>query len=99
MEISTAKQLEALEYTDKCENFVYSKIYKSDVYSIRRESEKRYAIIDKEFYVGSLYFSENLWRLESRFFDVDYEEGFNSLQEALDFIIKKTRTDLIRIIF
>lgn len=99
MEIKKAEELEQLTISLESENLIYSKIYKSDKYSIRKETSKSYVIADEEFYVGTLSFINIGWRVEASFFDVDYEEDFITLQLALDFIIEKARTDLIRIRF
>ncbi len=99
MEIKTAEELEQLTISLESENFIYSKIYKSDKYFIKKETSKSYSISDEEFYRGNLSFINKKWKVEASFFDVDYEEYFPTLQLALDFIIEKARTDLIRIRF
>ena len=70
-----------------------------DKYFIKKETSKSYSILDEEFYRGNLSFVNKNWKIEASFFNVDYEEFFTTLQLALDFIIEKSRTDLIRIKF
>lgn len=97
MIIKTVEDLENLKVEGLNEQFVYSKLDKSNLYVIRKEHSKSYQIADGEFYTGHLYFCNNEWVVEATFFDKDYEEAFESLSLAFDFIIEKARTDLIRI--
>lgn len=99
MEVKTVEDLKNLEITNYEQGYIYSKIFKSDKYEIRKESETKFVISDGEFYTGSLYCipEENRWKFEGNFFDIDYDEVFDNLELALDFIIENARTGIIRI--
>lgn len=99
MEVKTAEDLKNLEITNYEQGYIYSKIFKSDKYEIRKESETKFAISDGEFYTGSLFYirDENRWKFEGNFFEIDYDEFFDSVELALDFVIENARTNLIRI--
>ncbi|WP_198306031.1 hypothetical protein [Arcobacter vandammei] len=99
MEVKTVEDLKNLEITNYEQGYIYSKIFKSNRYEIRKESETKFAISDGEFYAGSLYYvpDENIWKFEGSFFEIDYDEVFDNLELALDFIIENARTNLIRI--
>lgn len=99
MEIKTIVDLKNLEITNYEQGYIYSKIFKSDKYEIRKESETKFVVSDGGFYTGSLYYvpDENRWKFEGSFFEIDYDEVFDNLELALDFIIENARANLIRI--
>ena len=89
--IKTVEDLENLKIEDSGP-FIYSKLDKSSIYVIRKEHSKSYQIADGEVYTGQLYFCNNMWKVEATFFNKDYEEFFESLSLAFDFIIEKAKT-------
>lgn len=91
MIVKTVEDLENLKIEDSGP-FIYSKLDKSSIYVIRKEHSKSYQIADGEVYTGQLYFCNNMWKVEATFFNKDYEEFFESLSLAFNFIIEKVKT-------